>query len=96
MDERANSQIGSNDAFSVDIGTSQNHGTIRLGERKQIVQEIEKQLEMGTTSLDTECACLLEIPHEGLYNWSSEQQQYWILIKIRLLVVELRHQCQAN
>jgi len=54
------------------------HGTIRLGERKQIVQEIERQLEMGTTSLDTECACLLEIPQEELYNWSSEQQQYWL------------------
>ena len=24
------------------------------------------------------CACLLEIPQEELYNWSSEQQQYWL------------------
>ena len=52
------------------------NGTIQLKARREVLNKVERQLNLGFTSLPPESRCLLEIAPADLYNSSTEKQQY--------------------
>ncbi len=55
-------------------------GTIATARKKELLQEIERQQELGDASLLEEDKYLAEVNLEGLETTSGERQHYWLLV----------------
>jgi hypothetical protein len=55
-------------------------GYLRLKERKEVLMEIDKLLEMDPDKLPEDSKFLLELDFETLYNLSFERQSYWVRV----------------
>ncbi|KAL7528887.1 hypothetical protein ACHAXR_002685 [Thalassiosira sp. AJA248-18] len=54
------------------------NGSLKLAAREEVLQEVERQLELGLESLLPESQFLLEIPYDTLYDMRTDNQQYWL------------------
>ena len=56
----------------------QTNGTIALQAREDLMKEVERQLNLGLSSLPSETRCLLEIDPADLFRRTTERVQYWL------------------
>ena len=54
------------------------NGTIKLAARRDVLKEIEQQLDQGLNNIPPECRWLLEIDPDTIYTRRLEDQQHWL------------------